>query len=669
MASKFRDGVRNAAILLFVVLCASDRALTPTDDRYYPRARTPSVEGCTIGVASARATADGRPLLWKVRDNADMPSNSISYDTSYPHHYVAVTNSGDQETWMGVNERGFAIINSTSSDLPGGTSGLSNGLLMRHALGTCARVEEFELLLDSTNITGRLTQGNFGVIDAGGAAAIYEVGGNAYWRFDANDTIESSEGYILRTNFSRTGGGNAGIERYRRAVSQIGEFHVGDSLDYRRIIRYHARDFSDFNSSPISIPYTHEWTSTSPLGYFYSNSSVCRFKTVSVAAIVGVKPGEMPTLSTMWTVLGHPATGIAVPYWPVGVPPEAASGTVTSPLNAIASEIRSLLFDFTTNTDYIDSYKLRDECGNGLWAVTYPAEDSIFNAASRLLGEWRREIPPTRSMLQAEITFASYAHSELTYAHDRLVRRKSFTVANVVPFEDEGGKTLENGDVVQLIWAGEDGAIDPPNAENGSPDWGQPGGDDRLVGIPHAIGENVLSEGTFRLQLIAWPDRRTGCPANGDLVYLRAFNSTSLKTATRYGDAQIHPVSMSDDNAYVPLIKGARTTQPLGGSPAAEIPRAHFNLSPNFPNPFNSTTVIEFDVPYGQESQGLVELIIFNSLGQSVRSLYSGTSTGGRKRLEWDGRDERGIVQPSGVYFVRLKAGSIAETGRMLLIK
>ena len=296
-------------IPLLLALWGHQSPCVPGRDAAPPGDLTLAQEGCTIGVASAGATSDGRPLLWKIRDNSELPNNSISYDTSGLYRFIAVTNSGDREVWMGVNEMGLAIINSTALDLPGGTSGLNNGLLMQLALGMCASVGDFGLLLDSTNATGRRTQGNFGLVDSAGAAIMFEVGGSAYWRYDANDSTRASEGYVIRTNFSMAGGGNTGIERYRRAVAQIREFRLSGTLDYRRIMRDHARDFSDYSSNRIAVPYPRVWSPASPLGYFYSNVSVCRHKSISATAIVGVRSGEHPELSTMWAILGQPATG------------------------------------------------------------------------------------------------------------------------------------------------------------------------------------------------------------------------------------------------------------------------------------------------------------------------------------------------------------------------
>jgi len=153
-------------------------------------------EECTIGVASGRVTPDGRPLVWKTRDMASHPNNEIYFNTNSRYSFVSVVNAGGTYSWMGVNEKGFAILNSYLGDLSAGGSGLTNGLLMKTVLGVCATVADFQHFLDSTNVRGRKTQANFGVIDATGAAAIFETGGTFYRRFDANDPAQAPGGAL-----------------------------------------------------------------------------------------------------------------------------------------------------------------------------------------------------------------------------------------------------------------------------------------------------------------------------------------------------------------------------------------------------------------------------------------------------------------------------------------
>ena len=97
-----------------------------------------------------------------------------------------------------------------------------------------------------------------------------------------------------------------------------------------------------------------------------------------------------------------------------------------------------------------------------------------------------------------------------------------------------------------------------------------------------------------------------------------------------------------------------------------------FRLHPNYPNPFNSTTVLSFDLattfPAGS-------LTIYNILGRPVKAFGLRSLAPGHHTLNWGGNDEQGQPLPSGVYLYRLAAISI-ETGerfvanrKMVLLK
>jgi hypothetical protein len=328
---------------------------------------------------------------------------------------------------MGVNEKGFAILNSNSEDLPSGTSGYTNGSLMEYALGNCATATDFEHILDNTNATGRKTNSNYGIIDSTGAAVIFETAGNEYWKYDANDSTIAPDGYVLRTNFAFNGEAKNGlhdgiysIERYRRTVKLIGDFHSGDSLNYHSIIRTQMRDFSDFDSKPVPVPYPYRWQSDRPFGYIYCAVSICRTTSVSAAVIQGVRSPEPAKLSTLWAILGQPASAIAVPYWPVGRTPAEANGSSAAPLGNIANQIKSLLFDYLENNNYIDSYKLLDGKGKGLWTNLFPAEDSIFTASEIKLDLWRSGSFSANDMLATEASLARYALTVLQHAYNEM---------------------------------------------------------------------------------------------------------------------------------------------------------------------------------------------------------------------------------------------------------
>ncbi|NOY79201.1 MAG: T9SS type A sorting domain-containing protein [Calditrichaeota bacterium] len=90
-----------------------------------------------------------------------------------------------------------------------------------------------------------------------------------------------------------------------------------------------------------------------------------------------------------------------------------------------------------------------------------------------------------------------------------------------------------------------------------------------------------------------------------------------------------------------------------------------FHLSQNYPNPFNPETTIRFTLP----KSGHVQLVIFNLLGQKVRTLLNEDRKAGFYNLRWDGRDEFGNAVPSGIYYYSIKAGAFHATKRMILAR
>jgi hypothetical protein len=92
-------------------------------------------------------------------------------------------------------------------------------------------------------------------------------------------------------------------------------------------------------------------------------------------------------------------------------------------------------------------------------------------------------------------------------------------------------------------------------------------------------------------------------------------------------------------------------------------------LYPNFPNPFNSRTVIRFGIPHVNHAQNTITLAIYNSSGQKIRALYRGEISEGLFEIVWDGNSENGLAVSSGIYFVVLKFYDRIKTGKMILMR
>jgi len=88
-------------------------------------------------------------------------------------------------------------------------------------------------------------------------------------------------------------------------------------------------------------------------------------------------------------------------------------------------------------------------------------------------------------------------------------------------------------------------------------------------------------------------------------------------------------------------------------------------LLPNYPNPFNPLTKLRFTLPSG----GLVRLNIYDARGRLVASLKNEEMTAGSHEVIWNGCDDAGRNQASGVYFSRLVFGEDAVTGRLTLLR
>ncbi|UCF20293.1 MAG: T9SS type A sorting domain-containing protein [Gemmatimonadota bacterium] len=90
-----------------------------------------------------------------------------------------------------------------------------------------------------------------------------------------------------------------------------------------------------------------------------------------------------------------------------------------------------------------------------------------------------------------------------------------------------------------------------------------------------------------------------------------------------------------------------------------KIPR-NISLFSDYPNPFNPSTTIEFNLPKTSK----VTLKIFNILGEEVTTLVSEKLSTGSYIYEWDASN-----LASGVYLYRLEAEGFVETKKMMLMK
>ena len=96
----------------------------------------------------------------------------------------------------------------------------------------------------------------------------------------------------------------------------------------------------------------------------------------------------------------------------------------------------------------------------------------------------------------------------------------------------------------------------------------------------------------------------------------------------------------------------------------SSLPRAP-TLGNSYPNPFNGVTLIAYGLPY----DGEVNLVIYNLLGQRVKTVVRERLPAGQYLGQWDGSDDDGRSVASGVYLYVLEAAQRRITRKLLLLR
>jgi hypothetical protein len=135
-----------------------------------------------------------------------------------------------------------------------------------------------------------------------------------------------------------------------------------------------------------------------------------------------------------------------------------------------------------------------------------------------------------------------------------------------------------------------------------------------------------------------------------------AYTNTTLQSAgtdgLALGDLNWYPTQHKQYLTDVKIDKGAK------------VPTT-FSLSNAYPNPFNPTTNIQFNIAKNEN----VRLVVFNILGQKIKTLVNGEMKAGSYTATWNGKDEFGTSVASGIYFYRLESQSFNSTKKMILMK
>ena len=132
-----------------------------------------------------------------------------------------------------------------------------------------------------------------------------------------------------------------------------------------------------------------------------------------------------------------------------------------------------------------------------------------------------------------------------------------------------------------------------------------------------------------------------------DFAYASTFSSyTASSTGGQIGDLSWFGIEVG--------VEDDPSTVPTG-----------FSLSNNYPNPFNPTTTIKYSVPSSEN----VRLVVYNMLGEEVKTLVNSEQGMGSYTVTWDGTSNMGSKVASGMYIYRLTAGKLVQSKKMILMK
>ena len=243
-----------------------------------------------------------------------------------------------------------------------------------------------------------LIEANFGVIDAQGGAAMFEVDYYNYKMFDVNDPAVAPYGYIGRTNFSFAGKVNegSGYVRYMEVERVLMQASATGGITPTLIFNGLSRSFRN-NMLDIDLKKA-EYNAPGTSGWFVDQDFIPRNSTSCSVVIQGVKKGEKAELTTMWTILGYPPTGVAVPIWVKNSLP--AMMTYNKEYKAAPLSRQSLkladekVFCYNQGggtSKYLCWKNLYNNEGSGLMQQIVKIEDAIAAYATPIIEEWRKK--------------------------------------------------------------------------------------------------------------------------------------------------------------------------------------------------------------------------------------------------------------------------------------
>lgn len=351
--------------------------------------------GCTSAIIGPKASASGRPLLWKHRDTSAI-DNKIEYipakDGAYG--YVALFNADDrdlEQAWMGMNDAGFAIMNTASYNIKNDKVPNSEmdreGYVMTIALRSCRTIGDFEKLLEQLPRPMGV-EANFGVIDATGNGAFFETNNDSFVRFDLSD---AKDNVLVRTNYSHAGrkGQGLGYVREDDAKCLLRPYVESRSVTPEVLTEKLSRSFyNDLKGRDYA---------TAGERYVVDQDFIPRYKSTATIVIEGMLPVEDASTVTprtvaeeyiMWTGMGYPPCSEILPVWcRDGGVDDSLRGLGENGRCAMGDKVKARRDDVFSHSKgkikYVDMTKLYNPEGTGYIQVLVPQNKQVYETITR----------------------------------------------------------------------------------------------------------------------------------------------------------------------------------------------------------------------------------------------------------------------------------------------
>ncbi len=143
-------------------------------------------------------------------------------------------------------------------------------------------------------------------------------------------------------------------------------------------------------------------------------------------------------------------------------------------------------------------------------------------------------------------------------------------------------------------------------------------------------------------------------------IDLSSYSDSTIRIAFYFNSGNFN----TDNGWYIDdiRIEGIDSTDVVNGVINAN--QNEFELLQNYPNPLNTSTTISYQLAKPSH----LELTIYNAIGQKIRTLVNGKQPPGEHQIQWDGKNEKLVQLPQGIYHYSLRIGTMVQTKTMVIL-